>query len=373
VDLGEGHAGAAVDRGRVWVLDYDEEERADALRCFSLDTGRELWRRSYKVHVKRNHGMSRTVPAVAGRFVVTIGPKCHVLCADADTGDFLWGLDLVADFGAEIPLWYTGQCPLLDSTTAVLAPGGTDALMIGVDCATGRVLWSVPNPRGWKMSHASVMPMTLCGRRLWVYVALGGIVGVSAGEEDRGRAVLESEIWSPTVAAPSPVALGRDRILVTAGYGRGSALLRAEAKGGRIDLVEEARIDRSRFACEQHTPVFFEGRLFTVLPKDAGPGRGQLVCADREGKPLWSSGKEHRFGLGPYMIADGKILVLDDAGVLTLARAPGDRFELLARARVLHGRDAWAPMALAGGRLLLRDATRMVCLDLRKERGDERR
>ena len=45
------------------------------------------------------------------------------------------------------------QCPLIDRQTAVIAPGGR-ALMIGVDCATGEILWETPNPDGWKMSHS---------------------------------------------------------------------------------------------------------------------------------------------------------------------------------------------------------------------------
>ena len=80
VDLGEGHAGPAIYEGKVYVMDYDEAKREDALRCFSLDDGKELWRRSYKVSLKRNHGMSRTVPAVTAEYVLTIGPRCQVMC-----------------------------------------------------------------------------------------------------------------------------------------------------------------------------------------------------------------------------------------------------------------------------------------------------
>ena len=35
------------------------------------------------------------------------------------------------------------------------------------------------------------------------------------------------------------------------------------------------------------------------------------------------------------------------------------------QAQVLTGHDSWGPMAMAGGRLILRDLTRMVCLDVR--------
>ena len=49
VELGEGHAGAAIYEGLVYVLDYDEELRADMLRCFDLVSGQEIWRRWYNV------------------------------------------------------------------------------------------------------------------------------------------------------------------------------------------------------------------------------------------------------------------------------------------------------------------------------------
>jgi len=65
--LGEGHAGAAIYKGLVYVFDYGEKERADLLRCFALIDGKELWRRGYNVTINRNHGMSRTIPAVTDK------------------------------------------------------------------------------------------------------------------------------------------------------------------------------------------------------------------------------------------------------------------------------------------------------------------
>ena len=105
----------------------------------------ELWRRWYSVNLKRNHGMSRTTPAITDKYIVTMGPKCHVMCCNPQNGDLLWGIDLGKDFNTEVPLWYTGQCPLIDNDIAVIAPGGS-SLLIGVDCATGKVVWKTPNP-----------------------------------------------------------------------------------------------------------------------------------------------------------------------------------------------------------------------------------
>lgn len=72
IDVGDGYAGAAVLNGRVYLMDYDGEKKQDALRCLSLADGREVWRYAYSVHVKRNHGMSRTTPAVTDKVVVAM-------------------------------------------------------------------------------------------------------------------------------------------------------------------------------------------------------------------------------------------------------------------------------------------------------------
>lgn len=370
--LGEGHAGAAVKNGRVYVLDYDEENKADLLRCFSLDDGKEIWRSGYHVKIKRNHGISRTVPAVTDDFVLTLGPKCHVMCATADSGKVRWGLDLVRDYGAEVPFWYTGQCPdVLGDSVAVLAPGGPDVLMMGVRLTDGEVLWRTPNPKHWKMSHVSVMPMTLGGKRMLVYSAIGGMVGVSAEPGEEGTVLWETDLWTHSVLAPSPLITPDGRLFLTAGYGAGGMVIQISEANGvyTAEALQEFKPNNG-MACEQQTPLFWQGHFFSIQPKDAAGLRQEMVCyhPDDCTQLIWSSGEKERFGLGPFMIADGKFFILNDDGVLTMARASVSQFEKLAEAQVIEdGIDAWAPLAMAGGKMILRDATRMVCLDLRAQ------
>lgn len=366
IELGEGYAGPAILNGRVYLLDYDGREGADALRCLSLDDGREIWRRWYKVRIKRNHGISRTVPSVTERCVVTIGPRCHVMAVDPVTGDFKWGIDLEKEWGAEVPMWYTGQCPLIDGRQVVLGVGGK-ALLMGVDIDTGKVVWQTPNPDKWLMSHASVMPMEFNGRKMYIYCAVGGIIGVSAEPADAGTVLWTTDAWNFQVVAPTPVPLDNGLFLVTSGYGAGSALFQVAQEGGKYSVSLVTRLDKKTFACEQHTPVFYKGHLYTVLPADAGAVRKEAVCMEPGGKVVWRSGPADRFGLGPFMIADGKLLILEDNGVLTLAKATELGYTRLAQAKVLDGKEAWAPLALAGGRLLVRDYSTLRCLDLSRE------
>ena len=73
--------------------------------------------------------------------------------------------------------------------------------------------------------------------------------------------------------------------------------------------------------------------------------------------------------LGSFLLADGMFLVLEGrTGMLRLLEASTAGYRELASAPVLSGHDVWGPMALSDGRLVLRDLTHMVCLDLRKGR-----
>ncbi len=368
VELGEGHAGAAIYDGKVYVLDYIEGNREDALRCFSLETGEELWQRSYQVNLKRNHGMSRTVPAVDEKYILTMGPKCHVMCVERESGNLVWGLDLVEKYQTEVPFWYTGQCPLIDGNKAILAPGN-GALMIAVDMATGQVLWETANPNGWKMSHSSVMPATLFGKKMYVYSAVGGVFGVSAEGTDEGKLLWESSAWNHSVVAPSPVILPDGKVFLTAGYGAGSMMIQLKKEGDsfRTEVLDEY-LPKDGLACEQQTPVVWNGYLLGILPKDAGAMRNQMVCVhpDNTKKIVWASGKETRFGLGPYMIADNKMYILSDDGTLTMIKPDTGKYQQLGQTKLFDGHDAWAPLAVADGKMVLRDAKNMYCIDLKQ-------
>ncbi len=366
LELGEGHAAPAVRDGRVFLLDYDEAREGDVLRCFALDSGRELWQRFYSIKTKRNHGISRTIPAVDDTCVVTLGPQCHVLCVTATNGAFRWGRNLVDLYGTKVPLWWAGQCPLLDAGEAVLAPAGR-ALLIGVDTATGKVNWECPNPENWEMSHSSVMILTAEGVRQFVYAAVGGLAGVAADGPQRGQLLWHTKAFAPSVVAPSPVPLPDGRFFMTAGYGSGGAMFRVSRTNGLWQASVLFRTDRRVFGCEQQTPVFHDGLLYTVLPNDAGDHRQEFACMDLDGKVRWTSGSDNRFGLGPYLAVGNRFLLLDDTARLSLMAVDGNGCQLLARADIMAGtgRDAWGPMALVDGRLLLRDSRRLVCLDLR--------
>jgi outer membrane protein assembly factor BamB len=358
IEVGEGYAGPAVLDGRVYLMDYDREKRQDALRCLSLADGQEVWRFGYPLLVKRNHGMSRTVPALASNRVVALGPKCHVVCLEATTGELKWGLDLVREFGTTVPDWYAGQCPLIDRGTVILAPGGPGALLLAVELETGKVRWQTPNPQAWKMTHSSIMPIEFAGRRHYVYCGSRGVAGISA---DDGSVLWETLDWKISIAnVPSPLVLDEGRIFLSGGYNAGSLMLQLREDSGKVAPQILFRLKADVFGATQQTPIRFQNHLYGVR----APPDSEFVCLDLSGQTLWSSGAKHRFGLGPFVVGDALIFAMNDTGKLSLIEASPAGFRLLAQASILEGKDSWGPMALAGSRLLLRDLTRLVCLDV---------
>ena len=364
VELGQGYAGPAVWNGRVYVLDYDKKASSDILRCLSLADGKDIWRFSYPVLVNNDHGMSRTVPAVSDKYVVTIGPRGHVACLDPLSGACRWMLSLERDFGATIPDWHNGQCPLIENGNVILAPGGP-SLLVAVACPSGNVVWKSPNPRAWKMTHSSIAPMEFAGRRMYVYCGSGGVAGVAA---DDGQILWDSTAWpAPSTGAmvPVPVVLPDGKLFLCGGYDTGAMILQLKQDGDHIVAHTVRKLKPREFSSMQQTPILYEGHLYGVREKDK-----QMVCMDLDGNEVWASGPTHRFGgqgFGPYMVADKMLYILHDSGKLTLADASPAGYKQLAEYPVLDGHDAWGPMAMAHGRLLLRDFTRMVSIDVAKK------
>lgn len=366
-ETGEGHAAPVIYHGLVYLLDYDETLSSDVLRCFSLETGMELWRRWYRVPMKRNHGFSRTAPAVTDKYVVTIGPQAHVMCCDPLTGALKWSLDVQKHFETEVPFWYSGQCPRIEENCLILAPAGKEVLMAGIDCETGETVWQTPNTVGYKMSHSSVMPMTLSGKKTYVYAGIGGICGVSAEKTDKGKLLWHVNTWKPAVIAPSPLQLSSIHIALVAGYGAGGALLQVTNREGiwSAAIIDQYKPDQG-LACEQQTPVLYEQMVITVLPKDGGGLRGKLAAYSPANlrTPVWVSAADERFGLGPYLAVGAHLFALKEDGELYVYKLAPKSMTLVKKQRIMEGIDAWGPMAYADGYLMVRDAHEVYCIKM---------
>ncbi len=358
IPVGDGYAGAAIRQGRVYLLDYDEKNQGDVIRCLSLDDGQEIWRYFYSVKVKRDHGMSRTVPAVTDEYVVTLGPRAQVVCLKAETGEYVWHIDLVSAYGTEVPLWHAAQCPVIEDGRAIIAPAGPKGLMIAVECSSGDIVWTAANPDNWEMTHTSILPVKINDQAMYVYCGGGGVAGVA--KED-GHLLWKNTDWKMRTNVPSPLYLGESRFYLCAGYNKGSMTMDVKWEGDRWQAETVNQFPVKVFGTVQHSPVYYQGHLYGIREKGK-----QLICLDRNGAIVWESGSAHTFGDGPVLLANGLIYILDDDGTLFMIEASQEGYRELGQAQVFNGHDAWGPMAMVAGRLILRDFDEMKCLDMRQ-------
>lgn len=358
VPVAQGYAGAAIAGGRVYHEDYDEAKGEWCLNCRNFADGKLVWQFREVREIRPNHAITRTVPSVDNRFVFSLDPKAVLHCLDIKTGKQVWRKSLVTEYKATIPSWYNGQNPLIEPDRLVVATGGA-AILVAMDKATGKDIWRTPNPGNLMMSHSSVMPATVGGVKQYLYGTLKGPLGVSAAD---GKLLWEFPRKFNVALAPSPIAVNAERVFLTGSYDAGSVMVRVKKNGAAFQAEPVFDMKSNEWNSEVHTPIVYKGFMFGVGKKK----RGLFTCLTLDGKEVWSSEGKASFGLGSYMMADGMFLVMDgDSGKLRLLEASTTGYNELASAQVLSGQEVWGPMALSGGRLVLRDLSKMVCVDLR--------
>jgi outer membrane protein assembly factor BamB len=359
VAVGPGYAAPSVVGDRAFLDDYDEPNRQWLVRCFSLTTGDELWRYKVAKRIRPNHAITRAQAATDGGFVVAIDPKCEVHCLDARDGSLIWKASLPEVYGSQIPPWYNGQCPLIDDDRLVLAPCGR-VLMTALELTNGTPLWETPNTDGATLSHASITPVEIDGVRQYVYLTLKGALGVDAGE---GKLLWQFP-WQFNTAVPtSALPLAGGKLLLTSAYHARTVVCQVKRNGDAWSVEEVISLPppTAGWNSEVHTPIVHRGFIFGVGKKQ----RGLWTCLDTNGRELWTSARKASFGLGGYILADGKFYVVEgDTGVVHMLDAAADEYQELGRVAVLDGPEAWAPPVIAHGKLLVRDLDTLVCMDI---------
>ena len=141
VNLGIGFGGPVIKAGKVYLLDRDDEV-GDTMRCYDLNTGKELWNYGYSSPGSVMFPGSRSVPAVDDKHVYSCGPNGDLYCIDINTHQPVWHKNVWTDFGGgEIPTWAISQCPLIYGDLLIIASQAPQAGVVAYDKNTGAVKW----------------------------------------------------------------------------------------------------------------------------------------------------------------------------------------------------------------------------------------
>jgi outer membrane protein assembly factor BamB len=203
------------------------------------------------------------------------------------------------------------------------------------------------------------MPAVLGGVKQYLYGTLAGPLGVAAKD---GKLLWAFPRKFNVAVAPSVIAVNEELVFMTASYDAGCVMVRVRRTSDTFKAESVFDMKNNEWNSEVHTPIVYKGHMFAVGKKK----RGLFTCLGFDGKEVWTSEGKASFGLGSFLLADGMFFVLDgDTGKLRLIEASTTAYNELASAPVLAGEEVWGPMALSDGKLVLRDLTKMICLDVR--------
>ena len=375
VDVGRGNGGPIVKDGKVYLLDRDDQV-GDNLRCFDLSNGEELWNFGYEAPGSVRFPGSRSVPAIDGNYVYSCGHNGDVYCININTHKPIWNKNIWTDFGGDqIPRWAITQCPLVYDDLLILASQTSETGVVAYDKITGDVKWTTPSlgPIGYVSpaivkvgGEDHVVMITACRGGRGSPKTGGKVVGI---EPHTGEILWEYTNWQCSIPVPSAFDAGESKVLVIGGYQAGAVMIKVEKKAdGNYSVTELYKnID---FGAHTKSPIFYNGYFYAQY--STNERRDGLVCMSMDGQVMWKTGRSPSFNKGSMILADGLIFATDGDMTLYLIEPDPTAFKPIASAEVLeiatdlaepkYGNQNWAPIALADGKLLIRDQSRMMCV-----------
>jgi outer membrane protein assembly factor BamB len=355
VTIGPGYGGAAIRDGKVFVMDRVDRQK-DVLRCLDLGSGKEEWTFSYDAPGELDHEGARNTPAVTEKHVFIVGPFGQVHCLDRSTHQVVWKKNLLTDYGAKPPRWAVTQSPLLYQGLVVVAPQADKVGFVALDQATGAEKWRSEGIG--PMGYGSPMKIILDQVDQFVIVNPLGVAAVGASD---GK-VLWKYAHACKIPIPNVTVLGGSRLFVTGPYLSGSAIIQVSQGGGNWTVKELASISQIGGHC--HPALLFQDHLYLLC--NINERSDGMVCFDLAGKVLWQTKKDPNLDKGGSILTgDGLMYVMDGrTGELHIVEPSPQGFKSLGKAKLLGGKEIWGPLALAGGKLVIRDQSQMKCVEL---------
>ena len=360
IKMGDGFGGAAIKDSKVYVLDRIGG-RSDVLRCLDLESGKDLWSYSYAAPGKVSFDGSRSVPSVDDEYVFTVGCFGQVHCISQTTKKPVWSKNLARDFGkgGRLPKWGYSQSPLLYKDVVILAPQTSEAGLVALERATGKERWR-SGPVG-TTHYVSPKVITIDGVEQAIIVNADGASAVDAAT---GKKLWNFGDWSCRISIPNVTSIGDGRILITGGYKAGTVMIKVTRAGGKWQTKQLWR--NARINSQMNPALLHDGHLY--INSNSNEYHDGLMCVDLDGKVLWQTGSSPNFQRGHTLLVDGMLYIIEGKiGSLHLVELSPKSYKEVGKIEgLLGGKNIWAPLSLSGTKLVIRDQSKMLCLDLAK-------
>ncbi len=356
-ELGDGYSTVVADGERLFTqYRIGEDELVIAM---DAQTGKTVWEHKYPApfteEMKEYGPGPHATPLVVGDNLYAIGANMLFFCFDKKTGDIRWKHDLVAEHGLEPrPRGYSSS-PIAWKDTVIIpggAPEGKEGYsVLAFKQKDGGLVWK---NQSFEVTHASPILIKVDGKDQLVVFMAAEIAGLNPDD----GALIWSHPHKTQYGANlmTPMWTGDEYLFLSAAYDSGSRVIRLVSRDGKT-VPEELWYSR-KVRMHHANPVRI-GDYVYGSSGDFGPAFFFGVNI-KTGEVAW---RQRGFAKATCILADGKVILLDEDGKLALATVSPEGMKILSEAQVLE-RTAWAAPTLAGKTLYIRDRKQIVALDL---------
>lgn len=407
IKIGTGYSAPSVKGNRV-VL-HHRLGREEIVECFDIADAKSLWRYSYPCEYMDPYGYNngpRCTPTLTEDRCYTFGVEGKLLCLDLATGKKVWERDTAADWQIPQAFFGVGSTPILEGNLLIAMVGGQpNSGVVAFDAATGKTVWESVGAKNWQgqpmydwpgerlvnwipyekqASYSSLVAATVHGKRTIFALTRQGLVSLDAKTGEVNFSRWFRSYANDSVNAANPIVVD-DMVFISAAYYRiGSVLLRVKPDGKSFDQIWRSPNElqgrpappeqRTDPALEIHwtTPIYHEGNLYAFSGRNEPDARfrcvelktGRVLWDRDESWPKHGSEQPNVFGRGSAIMAEGKLIVLGEGGLLGLFKVNPEKCDEISRWQVPELRHpCWAAPVLSHKRLYLRSEDHLVCLD----------
>ena len=360
--VGNGYSSPIAWEGLVFVHSAVKGQDSELVQAFDAVTGKRVWDDTYSRETYRSElGTGpRATPTVHNGRLYTMGITGILSCYDAKTGNRIWRVNPYSELNASRPGFGVCSSPLVVADRVVLPVGGAGSGVVAYHAETGELAWKACDEPAAAASPVMVSRPNAGGEGTRVEVVVQTTLRLLGMNPSDGTIYWEHPlVFQPSGVSPTPLAAGN--LLVCSTQDTGTLTLRLPTDAtSQPELTWWKQDIASYFSTGTIRP---DGVAYIVTNALAPLPKANLQAIDvRTGSLLWEQNGLGYFHLGPILLSDGKLLILDDAGNVVLAEAGREGFKQLAKAKVCGG--TFCNPALAGGKVFVRDQTHLSCIDL---------
>lgn len=352
IPSGEGHSSVVVNEDTVFTLEQNGNE--ETLFARKLSNGKEQWK--FSIDTKWDDMMSgtgpRSTPTLHNGEIFTLFSNGLLCCINAQSGKLNWKTKTI-DESYKFPEWGISCSPLIWNNLIVLNQGGENSAAHAYDIVSGKLAWN--SDFHGEGVYISPTLLEFFGEK-HLLVAVSGKVASLNPENGKLRWEHPWKIFLNNALIAQPIQLGSDRLLLSAGYGKGAECLQIKKtnNGYQLYTVWKSKNLKSKFS----NPVLKNGFLY-------GFSENLLVCLNATSGDLQWRGK--KYGYGRIIISEDKLVILGNTGILSVVEASPNQFNELYSGALLSDVRCWNGPALVGGYFLAMNGQELACFDWAQE------